>query len=105
MIYKKSEQQNISMGFYLSPLCTQTSVTTCVQFISHIWALQTLRKAEKLQKLACSQLKPLYDPIFNGTMLERGWKALRTFGLTSLAHLPDPKCCKCGPKWAKKWPK
>ena len=58
------------------------------------------------------QNRPKYDknrlnrPLYHfGTGWNEVGTSLRTSRLSSLTHLPDPECPKCGSKGAKKWPK
>ena len=68
----------------------------------------SLFHVEMVENLAKKrQSTPKYILInFNGTGCNKVEIALRTFRLTSLAHLPDPlEFPKYGPKGAKMWPK
>ena len=50
-------------------------------------------------------IKAIYEPIFNGTMLEQGWNGKNAIQAEQFDQFPRLKFPKCGFKGAKKLPK
>ena len=50
-----------------------------------------LKKGQKRAKIAVVMMMAIWDPIFNGTGLNKVGMALRTSRLSSLDHLLDPE--------------